>query len=132
MNILMGLKHFILGKAGIRTEIHLCQKLDVSSSLTDAGQSAPSEKENLCKYLNKINEHPLPVCNWILFAVLVNIAMKKVGHPYLLLVHFLPKMAPNPIAVLRMLPCVDECNSWGDYFYMEALTRMNQDWELYW
>lgn len=27
---------------------------------------------------------------------------------------------------------VDECNSWGDYFYMEALTRMNQDWELYW
>ena len=40
------------------------------------------EKENLCKYLNKINEHPLPVCNWILFAVLVNIAMKKVGQPY--------------------------------------------------
>lgn len=27
---------------------------------------------------------------------------------------------------------VDECNSWGDYFYMEALTRMNRDWELYW
>ncbi len=40
------------------------------------------EKENLCKYLNKINEHPLPVCNWILFAVLVNIAMKQVGYPY--------------------------------------------------
>ncbi len=27
---------------------------------------------------------------------------------------------------------VDECNSWGDYFYMEALTRMSRDWELYW
>lgn len=27
---------------------------------------------------------------------------------------------------------VDECNSWGDYFYMEALTRMSKDWELYW
>ena len=27
---------------------------------------------------------------------------------------------------------VDECNSWGDYFYMEALTRMHKDWELYW
>ena len=40
------------------------------------------EKKNLCNYLNKINEHPLPVCNWILFAVLVNIAMKKVGYPY--------------------------------------------------
>lgn len=27
---------------------------------------------------------------------------------------------------------VDECNSWGDYFYMEALTRLQKDWELYW
>ena len=36
-----------------------------------------AQKENLCNYLNKINEHPLPVCNWILFAVLVNIAMKR-------------------------------------------------------
>lgn len=27
---------------------------------------------------------------------------------------------------------VDECNSWGDYFYMEALMRLNKDWELYW
>ena len=41
-----------------------------------------AQKENLCNYLNKINEHPLPVCNWILFAVLVNIAMKKVGRRY--------------------------------------------------
>ncbi len=27
---------------------------------------------------------------------------------------------------------VDECNSWGDYFYMEALTRLDKEWELYW
>ncbi len=27
---------------------------------------------------------------------------------------------------------VDECNSWGDYFYMEALMRMHKDWEVYW
>ncbi|MCI8529693.1 MAG: glucoronyl hydrolase [Lachnospiraceae bacterium] len=27
---------------------------------------------------------------------------------------------------------VDECNLWGDYFYMEALTRMDKEWELYW
>lgn len=27
---------------------------------------------------------------------------------------------------------VDECNSWGDYFYMEALTRLVTDWEVYW
>lgn len=41
-----------------------------------------AEKSNLATYLNKINKHPLPVCNWILFAVLVNIALKKVGYPY--------------------------------------------------
>lgn len=27
---------------------------------------------------------------------------------------------------------VDECNSWGDYFYMEALTRLDRDWKQYW
>ncbi len=27
---------------------------------------------------------------------------------------------------------VDECVSWGDYFYMEALTRYTRDWKPYW
>ena len=27
---------------------------------------------------------------------------------------------------------VDECVSWGDYFYMEALTRLAGDWDPYW
>lgn len=27
---------------------------------------------------------------------------------------------------------VDECVSWGDYFYMEALTRFTTNWEMYW
>lgn len=27
---------------------------------------------------------------------------------------------------------VDECVSWGDYFYMEALTRLAENWEPYW
>ena len=27
---------------------------------------------------------------------------------------------------------VDECNIWGDYFYMEALTRLSKDWIQYW
>jgi unsaturated chondroitin disaccharide hydrolase len=27
---------------------------------------------------------------------------------------------------------VDECNSWGDYFYMEALMRLHKDWKGYW
>lgn len=27
---------------------------------------------------------------------------------------------------------VDECNIWGDYYYMEALTRLDCDWNQYW
>lgn len=27
---------------------------------------------------------------------------------------------------------IDECNLWGDYFYMEALMRLYKDWNLYW
>lgn len=27
---------------------------------------------------------------------------------------------------------VDECNIWGDYFYMEALTRLYKNWNQYW
>ena len=33
-------------------------------------------------------------------------------------------------------PCnnrgVDECNVWGDYFYIEALMRLTSDWNPYW
>lgn len=27
---------------------------------------------------------------------------------------------------------VDECNTWGDYFYLEALTRCQKQWKPYW
>jgi len=27
---------------------------------------------------------------------------------------------------------VDECASWGDYFYVEALARFSLSWKLYW
>jgi unsaturated chondroitin disaccharide hydrolase len=27
---------------------------------------------------------------------------------------------------------VDECNIWGDYFYLEALVRLTMSWKLYW
>lgn len=27
---------------------------------------------------------------------------------------------------------VDECVSWGDYYYMEALTRLRKSWKSYW
>jgi len=26
----------------------------------------------------------------------------------------------------------DECTPWGDYFYLEALTRLKKDWKMYW
>lgn len=40
------------------------------------------EKDNLAKWLYGINEYELPVSNWVLFAVMVNVALKKVGKPY--------------------------------------------------
>lgn len=27
---------------------------------------------------------------------------------------------------------INECCLWGDYYYMEALTRLSKDWQLYW
>ena len=41
-----------------------------------------SARKDLATYLNRINDEELPVCNWILFAVLVNIALKKRDMPY--------------------------------------------------
>lgn len=35
----------------------------------------------------------------------------------------------NPIPTDRG---VDECNTWGDYFYMEALVRTMKNWDIYW
>lgn len=40
------------------------------------------EKDNLAAWLYQINERELPICNWVLFAVLVNIALKKLGRKY--------------------------------------------------
>ncbi len=40
------------------------------------------ERDHLAKWLYGINQYELPICNWILFAVLVNIALKKLGRKY--------------------------------------------------
>ena len=40
------------------------------------------EKDNLADWLYGINKHELPICNWVLFAVLVNVALKKRGRRY--------------------------------------------------
>ncbi|MBP1559747.1 MAG: DUF2264 domain-containing protein [Oscillospiraceae bacterium] len=39
-------------------------------------------QDNLADYLYAINEYTLPECNWVLFAVLVNLALKSVGRKY--------------------------------------------------
>lgn len=41
-----------------------------------------SEKDHLADWLSGINRYELPVCNWVLFAVLVNVALKKLGRVY--------------------------------------------------
>ncbi len=38
-------------------------------------------KQNLARWLNTINHHELPHCNWLFFRVLVNLALDSVGMP---------------------------------------------------
>lgn len=40
------------------------------------------EKNNLASWLYRINNHKIWDCNWLLFLVLVNLGLKKVGAPY--------------------------------------------------
>lgn len=40
------------------------------------------EKDNLANWLYGINDYDLPICNWMMFLVLVNIALKKLGRKY--------------------------------------------------
>lgn len=40
------------------------------------------EKDNVAAWLYGINQYELPICNWILFAVLVNLALKRLGRKY--------------------------------------------------
>lgn len=39
------------------------------------------EKSNLARWLDTINHHELPHCNWLFFRVLVNLALDSVGMP---------------------------------------------------
>lgn len=40
------------------------------------------EKENFTNWLSQINTHGLYDCNWVLFAVMVNLGLKQVGAPF--------------------------------------------------
>ena len=39
------------------------------------------QKSNLAAWLNTINQHQLPGCNWLFFMILVNLALDSVGMP---------------------------------------------------
>lgn len=67
----------------------------------------------------------------ILAALMRGYAVRSAEESNGLLLHGVyAKNSPyNPIPKDRG---VDECNTWGDYFYMEALVRVQRDWKAYW
>ena len=66
-------------------------------------------------------------------ALIDNCAVKSTEESNGLLLHGVyAKSSPyNPIPK-ESERGVDECVIWGDYFYMELLTRLTTDWKLYW
>lgn len=67
----------------------------------------------------------------ILKSLIENYGVKDIKESNGLLLHGVyAKNSPyNPIPKDRG---VDECNTWGDYFYLEALIRMTKQWNPYW
>ncbi len=41
-----------------------------------------AERGNLAAWLDQINHHTIPECNWQFFMILVNLALRKLGMPY--------------------------------------------------
>lgn len=57
-----------------------CGLLTAPEKLWDPLSDA--EKQNLARWLDQINHHVIPECNWQFFMILVNLALKKCGMPY--------------------------------------------------
>ena len=57
-----------------------CGLLNAPDKLWDPLSGA--EKQNLACWLDQINHHQIPECNWQFFMILVNLALKKCGMPY--------------------------------------------------
>ena len=57
-----------------------CGLLNAPDKLWDPLSDA--EKQNLARWLDQINHHQIPECNWQFFMILVNLALKKCGMPY--------------------------------------------------
>lgn len=62
--------------------------------------------------------------------LIANYAVKEVNQSDGLLLHGVyAKSSPyNPVKNRG----VDECNTWGDYFYLELLIRLTRNWKPYW
>lgn len=86
----------------------------------------------MCKYLEvDTAKYYEGVARRILSRLINNYAVKPKSEANGLLLHGVYAKASehNPIPQDRG---VDECNAWGDYFYLEALARVSMDWKPYW
>lgn len=79
---------------------------------------AENEKQNLARWLNTINTHELPHCNWLFFRVLVDLALDSVGMPC-----DLPQMERD----------LDEIDSWyvGDGWYTDGTPAVKPQRDYY-
>lgn len=90
----------------------------------------------MCRNLKKDEEAKyLAIVEELLEALIKECSVKDVKESNGLLLHgtYARKSKTNPCNNRG----VDECNTWGDYFYLEALMRMyyrskNQLWKTYW
>ncbi|NMA83422.1 MAG: glucuronyl hydrolase [Epulopiscium sp.] len=89
--------------------IALCSLLEINKWLEDS---------------DPLKETYLNAANCILKSLIENYSTKNHPKSNGLLLHAVYSKPGNV--------GVDECNIWGDYFYMEALVRVLKDWELYW
>ncbi len=98
---------------------------------SSAGVIAVCGMLEMSKYLPKEkSEHYVSCAKKILLATVQNCSVTDYKKSNGLLLHgTYAKSSPYN-------PCkdkgVDECNTWGDYFYLEALTRLSIDWNTYW
>lgn len=79
---------------------------------------AENEKQDLARWLNTINTHELPHCNWLFFRVLVDLALDSVGMPC-----DLPQMERD----------LDEIDSWyvGDGWYTDGTPSIKPQRDYY-
>ena len=65
------------------------------------------EKNNLAAWLDGINHYALPPCNWMFFAILVNVALKERGMHY------------HPDKLQEYLDYIESCYQ-GDGWYLDG------------